>query len=1117
MNKIKKNYNIIAENLLSKYVNRISGNDVEEYIIGENPDERVMVGKLGGNRVEKSFDGVYKENQDSRYDSIPSITTTFIIDKTSRGNITIYPLGILYYRVCPSFEQFEEYVIKYYSEKYRENFQGIKGIIEYLEKIGQNDDLKLPAVYKKIQIDSILSKGFSINVEKLINEGDISLKDDINEKLKEKLADISTESIGALNRTFQLSSISNIKDYNLKVDQKEIENICPSWNFDIIVQVSELENGYRVSVIFVNLSEKSTRLSDSYSPSIFNAKIKIKGEKGIVFNDIHLDYFIEDYKNNVYVKAIPENCSCDFIEEDNTIVTEHIPIYRQNRLITRDKYNDNTSFISLLLDPIGNLKYILSEMRLDYNRLDSEEKKRLKKINSDEMIEEFNKDMLLYKEEIDRFDNGIKLIETNKKVYDAFKYMNLTFKKDLNIKNKSVSGWRLFQIVFIVSMINDIISDEARKLNQKAELLYFPTGGGKTEAFLGTVVFTMFYDRLRGKDLGISAFIKYPLRLLSINQLERVLTVILKAEAIRQENSISGNEFSVGYYVGGDNTPNRIQDINKFVGVSENILNSEYRIIDTCPVCGEKNVNVIFVESKWRLVHMCDNPNCKQKDLPLYIVDNEIYRYLPTVIISTVDKLSTVGTKAEFKMLFGQVKKQCKTHGFTYNDRCLEGYTANCNEALVNVKSLFDPVPTLFIQDELHLVRESLGTFASHYISFIDYYCRELLPREHRKNIKFVGATATIAMYKNHLWNLYHKDGRRFPAAYPSSSNHGDFYSEIDTNDVSRIIIGYAPYGRSVTDGVWQSTMLFREILHNMLENYKDYYKEVIISGFNGSENDLKNILNDYWIAINYNNTKQDSLELFNSFQNQANNYLGQKNICKFNIDKMTGDDTFQDVRKILFDIQATKDKKNCTNLVLATSTISHGVDEDSFNQMYFFGMPNNNAEYVQAYSRVGRKYTGIVVDIIRLARERDRSYLKNFNLFHEYKDSLIEPVPINRWAKNAIYSTLPGILSALLLQRNIPLEKAKDVKNAILNNDITVNSIIEDLIAAYGCSKKEKLSESYREAIKNEVYMVFDGFKNDMHGTNKTIDKLALYTIGKKRPMVSLRDTEEQVIISIK
>ena len=180
---------------------------------------------------------------------------------------------------------------------------------------------------------------------------------------------------------------------------------------------------------------------------------------------------------------------------------------------------------------------------------------------------------------------------------------------------------------------------------------------------------------------------------------------------------------------------------------------------------------------------------------------------------------------------------------------------------------------------------------------------------------------------------------------------------------------------------------------------------------------EYRDMLYDYWIELVYNNRKQDAMELENAFQNQANNYLEAKGVPKYVIEQMTSDVDFQTVRKTLFDIQANRKNFESTNLLLATSTISHGVDEDSFNVMYFFGMPNNNAEYIQAYSRTGRKFTGIVVDIIRLMRVRDRSYLKNFVIFHQNRDDLVEAVPINRWAKNAIYSTLPGLLAGLIRQ----------------------------------------------------------------------------------------------------
>ena len=1114
MDRVKKNYNIIANDLINKYCERISGEDVDEYLIGEDPDERVMTGKLGVSRVTKSFDNSYKENNENRYDSIPSITVTVIISKKSSGSLKISPLGTLYYRVKPTYEQFEKYILELYSKKYNLSFDNIDAIKKYLDRTGVNDDVKLPIAYKKIQIEKYIEDGILVDINELIKSKSLSLKPQIDERLEYIVNEIINESIGGIDKGFRLSEISNKMTFNSKVDALNYESIVPNWNFDVRLEMSEIKNGYRISVTFVNLTEPSTRLGTSYSPSIFNTNIKIKGTEGVIFNDIPLEYFVSDYKNNVIVKAIPENCSCDFDEIDNTIFTEHVPIYKQSRLITKEKYSEYTSFNKLIEDPILNLKYILSEMKLDYRRIKNDEYTEFNK--NQEMKKEFNKDLSLYKEEIDRFESGILLIEKYENAFKSFKYMNETFSRKLNKHSKVVKGWRLFQIVFIVSMINDITSENNSKLRDIAELLYFPTGGGKTEAFLGAVVFTMFYDRLRGKSIGISAFIKYPLRLLSINQLDRVFIVIMKAEAIRKEHNIPGEEFSIGYYVGGDNTPNKIDDINKFRGVPVETLNNEYRVIDTCPVCGEKNVDIVFVEQQWRLVHVCNNPKCDQNELPLYIVDNEIYRYLPTVIISTVDKLSVVGLQSTFKMLFGQVKKYCRLHGFSNNDKCIEVYNANCNEVLKDVPALFDPVPTLFIQDELHLVRESLGTFASHYLSFIDYYCRELLPQDQKKKIKFIGATATIAMYKNHLWNLYHKEGRRFPAAYPSTKNEGDFYSEIDKNDIARIIVGYAPYGRFVTDGVWWSTTLFRKVLSDIMKdsiNYLDYINSL---GFEGDVGELSKILNDYWISINYNNTKQDSLDLFNAFQNQANNFLNQNKINIFNINKMTGDDSFQEVRKILFDIQAAKNKEDCTNLILATSTISHGVDEDAFNQMYFFGMPNNNAEYVQAYSRVGRKYTGIVIDIIRLARERDRSYLKNFKLFHEHKDSLIEPVPINRWAKNAIYSTIPGLISALFIQRYNPLLKAKDVKKAINNKEITKDEFIKILIESYGCNENEKLSEAYIKIIHDEVEQIFDGFINNSDVMKRTVEQISLCSIGFKRPMSSLRDTEEQIIINL-
>lgn len=247
------------------------------------------------------------------------------------------------------------------------------------------------------------------------------------------------------------------------------------------------------------------------------------------------------------------------------------------------------------------------------------------------------------------------------------------------------------------------------------------------------------------------------------------------------------------------------------------------------------------------------------------------------------------------------------------------------------------------------------------------------------------------------------------------------------------------------------------------------------------------------------------------------------KGVPKYVIEQMTSDVDFQTVRKTLFDIQANRKNFESTNLLLATSTISHGVDEDSFNVMYFFGMPNNNAEYIQAYSRTGRKFTGIVVDIIRLMRVRDRSYLKNFVIFHQNRDDLVEAVPINRWAKNAIYSTLPGLLAGLIRQyytiktNSDSLHNAIKVQKLLRSGEIDVDDAVSKLIAAYGCNEQEKMSLAYKEIITEEAVNILSGIKNGNFTKELSLsDAIGKFSHGKKTPMTSLRDTEEQIEIKI-
>jgi superfamily II DNA/RNA helicase len=203
---------------------------------------------------------------------------------------------------------------------------------------------------------------------------------------------------------------------------------------------------------------------------------------------------------------------------------------------------------------------------------------------------------------------------------------------------------------------------------------------------------------------------------------------------------------------------------------------------------------------------------------------------------------------------------------------------------------------------------------------------------------------------------------------------------------------------------------------------------------------------------------------------------------------------------------------------------ISHGVDADRFNLMLFYGMPGNTAEYIQAYSRVGRKHTGVVIDIMRPSREKDQSYLKNFNKFHEYKDIMVEAVPINRWATKAIKCTLPGMFTGLLLNlydidyeyRGGSLFSMKNIKRAIAENYLDAQIIKSQLKEAYGCTDgqfEDDLGNQYAEEIDRFIDCIFAEI-SDQAWTDENIFT-GFSRLG-YRIMNSLRDTDAQLIVEL-
>lgn len=1145
VNRENKNKGIFLNEVVDKFKKKVTGED-EYRIVGINPEEKFFVGKLSTSEE--------KAEMGSSKTFISQMGVDFLIrnEDINQVKLGIIPKGEFYYRVNPTLEeQRAAFLEQFRVGEEREVITYEEAVDKYIKTIADEKKFQqtVTPVYKKVKIDETFKCEVILkeNYKAENKYGYIKFEKEILEKLQCIILKIKKEpdTFKIIRKKVGASDLIDEQSWQ-KYLLKDGDAIIPRWLFSVEVEIKEYnKNLSKVSVSIVNetkadpdayqengKSDQKVINDKKLITTIFNAGLSIKIE-GAEYQPIELDYFEEDYKYDRYEIAVGNNCSINRDKEDSSIIeTTNIPIFIQKKLKTKDSLK--VKFRDLIDNPIKILNEIYSEMDKELERLEVDYKRRKdnlvigQKANEQAKVK-YKEEITNFKFEISRFKNGIDKIDQYNEIKQAFIYMNRAFVNS----SKGYDTWRLFQIVFIVSLIPDICvseyGEEAMGNTCKiddVDVLYFPTGGGKTEAFLGVTVFTIFFDRIRGKEIGVSSIIKYPLRLLSVQQVQRVVDILAQAELIRRSEPLiaATDVFSLGYYVGDVNTPNKLdkETIEEISKDDQKTLNEKYKIIDKCPFCGGKNINVVIDTESLRLKHICCNEQCSSGgELPLYVVDREIYRYLPTVVISTIDKIAAIGYQLNFRNILGEVTFKCPIHGYTSKGKCTESEVCKIDIGELKRVHLKDPAPTLLIQDELHLVRESLGAFDGHYETFFQYMINELT--KSKKKIKIIGATATISSYRMQLQHLYGKDGVRFPCESPSIKEN--FYSYIDEDEINRIILGYAPYAKAIINSVVYSMKYWKQVMWQYFENPQ---KIIDIEGIDiTTEEEALEILKDYWFLLEYNNVKQDGNKILGAIDTPINTELKTEKIQEFEYRKMTGDDSFQDVRQILAEVENTEDVFKGFNLIAATSMISHGVDADMFNNMIFFGMPGNTAEYIQAYSRTGRKYPGLVIVLLRPSRDKDVSYLRNFVKFHEYKDILVEPVPINRWAAKAIYKTFPGVLQGLILNyydKELCIElgslyMAKNVKQAIEDNKIKAEDVVYHILRAYTCLNRRgalvDIGKQYKTIVNELVSKVFDEFlSKEFSNTDKFQDEIE--KILGERVMMSLRDSEDSVIISL-
>ncbi|WP_158409207.1 helicase-related protein [Fimbriimonas ginsengisoli] len=864
-----------------------------------------------------------------------------------------------------------------------------------------------------------------------------------------------------------------------------------------------IEHG-RLVVDIVNVTPISEK-DQVHEPFIFDTRLQLEFPSGCLA-PFRLVSAPKDFRENPRMFGRGRNCAVE--HADDTLSTTHTPMYMQGRYVTRETPEALTC--ELATDPFPTLEKLevaMSSYELAWDQALSEF--RLDPAWDDEQELAFMKDRALYFDEVSRFKHGLNLLRTNADVAYAFTLMNRAFERN------ALRAWRLMQIVFIVTQLPGLVAEDPMDQERETvDIIYFPTGGGKTEAYLAAVVFSCFWDRLRGKIAGVTAWARFPLRLLTAQQLQRFANIICCADLVRKAEPdirLSGSNvdgFAVGYYVGSGGTPNSIQSATAsnsgsglpWAQAQDPTFIQKFKRIAVCPACRTRTVIVEFDHVAVVLRHKCVNESCAFSEgiLPIYVVDNDLYRYLPSVMVGTLDKLAQIGIARKFGMILGSVDGRCPTHGY-YNGKCCQD---GCRETLSKVKPVGLSGPSLFVQDELHLLREGLGTFDSHYETLFQLLLNEAGTK---MPIKILASSATIEQFERQVNQLYARSKARvFPGPGPKKGH--SFYATT-LNYPQRLYVGVLPHNKTLLNALFKLTESYVRGLGTLRGRYHTGPTFTDVSTLYSS-------CAHYFLA-------NPDLDAFKTdLRDHVSPALVKDGFPQPTTYTLTGGTSADDVSGTLEALERSSAVSDPVQFVLATNTISHGVDIDRLNWMFFFGMPRQTAEYIQASSRVGRAYIGVVFTCFNPTRERDQSHYHYFAKQHEFLGKLVEPVPVNRWSKFSLDRTLPGAINAMLLhQQSQKLRSDRrnlvyildNVKAMFASGELSEAEVESGVLTAYLGPQNNLGDPAFRARLQQRCKaIIFDQIETSVRPVTFVSDAMT------PSPMRSLREVDEPVSIRL-
>lgn len=563
--------------------------------------------------------------------------------------------------------------------------------------------------------------------------------------------------------------------------------------------------------------------------------------------------------------------------------------------------------------------------------------------------------------------------------------------------------WRPFQIAFILASLPELV-DPSHRNRTLVDLIFFPTGGGKTEAYLGACAISLLARRLRNPDdVGTDTLMRYTLRLLTAQQFLRASSLVCVLESIREEHSdaLGTEPFSIGIWLGSTSTPNKWeQAVEKLDRLQSNVQQENLFLLLRCPWCGaqmgpkprgKRGQDVAGYEKAGggkRVVLRCVDPQClyaRRSGLPVHVVDEDIYEVRPSIVIGTVDKFAMMAWHPEARSLFG------------LND---EG------------ERISSP-PNLIIQDELHLISGPLGSMVGLYEGVIDELCTDRRGGEAIPP-KIIASTATIRRYEDQIKALY---GRERVALFPPhglEDGHSFFaepaVTEDGTPEPGRRYVGVmsASFGSTQTVQTRVAAATLQAVC-KVPEEDRD----------------------GYWTNLNFLNSMRELGNTVSLLQSDVPDYLTRLKrrdgvILRWpsRTMELTSRRRSDEIPKAIEQLQTRyspgRNRQDAIDICLASNIIEVGVDIDRLGLMTIVGQPKTTAQYIQVSGRVGRRAStspGLVITIYGAAKPRDRSHYERFQTYHQQLYAQVEPTSVTPFAAPVLRRALHAAIVAYIRQ----------------------------------------------------------------------------------------------------